>query len=776
MKIQTLVIFALICVALLPITRTHAAKQSEHLLGPTGLAGSISGNSIQVSDVAEGSPAHQKIKKGDVIVGIGGQKFTGDIRKLFAAAINAAETQEAGGKLPLLLSGGKTVELQLEVLGAYGKIAPYQCAKTDLIVKRGAEYLANEINESLRNQGSYNSGPTHTALLGLMATGEREYINLVEKAIQASDILKPDEKVIEEQLAGERSMGPVGWQWGYHCILLGEYYLLTGDRSVLPALKTYAVSLARGQDAGGLWGHRMAVAGRLPGYAQMNQSSLSSFLGLLMARKCGIDDPDLNQGIAKTYAYYATYIGRGGFNYGVHGPDIKRFNNNGMSGLAAMCMALANNQEGVRFFSGLSATAYDNLEQGHASNFFNPLWTPLGASLSGPEVTHRFFMESQWYFTNYRAWDGSFLRSPGRERRRSGSQTGLALLTYCLPRKVLFITGREQDPSLWLPGDAATEVLQMSKIDYPSKSVDELLALFESPFPQVRIKAVWTLRDRSPEFLPQVVRLLENGTPRQRESALQYFGYQCPPEQAHPQIGRVGAILRNQHEDPELRAQAAAMLASHGEAAYDYYNDMLQLVVDDEPGDHFQDVDQSVGKSLNTLCSTPYAAGLVKDKPLFYAAAQKLIEHKRQHARSAGIKMLAEIPREDFPLMAESIVNIIEDQDNTYHSYHSWQSTIGPAIEILSHLRIKEGLDYAAGIFDREGGKWGFKVRMFCASLPNYGANAKEVLAKVQTDKRLANIEDGRFRGMWQKMVKAIEEDPSPDELITLQEALGYRR
>jgi len=520
----------------------------------------------------------------------------------------------------------------------------------------------------------------------------------------------------------------------------------------------------------------MVIDGRLHGYAQMNQSSLSSFLGLLMARKCGIDDPDLNQGIARTYAYYASYIGRGGFNYGVHDPDIKRFNNNGMSGLAALCMASSDNPAGVRFFSRLAATAYDNLEQGHASNFFNPLWTPLGASQSGPEVTHRFFMESLWYFTNYRSWDGSFLRQPGKERGRSGSQTGMALLTYCLPRKALFITGREQDPALWLQGDAAAEVLQMSKIEYPNQRVDDLLALLDSPFPQVRIQAVWALRERSPEFLPQLVQLMESGTPQQRESALQYFGHRCPSEQAHAQIERVGAMLRDTKEAPELRAQAAAMLASHGEAAYDYYQDILQLIVDDEPGDHFRDVDQSLGKSLNIMCGSPYAAGLVSNKPRFYAAANKLMEHKRQDARSAGIKMLAEIQLEDFPQMAGPIIKIIEDQDNTYHSYHSWQSTIGPAIEILSHLKIQEGLDYVAGVFDREGGKWGFKVRMFCATLPNYGANAKDVLAQAQADKRLKNIEDGRFRGMWRRMVTAIEEDPAPAQLITLQEALDTRR
>ena len=65
------------------------------------------------------------------------------------------------------------------------------------------------------------------------------------------------------------------------------------------------------------------------------------------------------------------------------------FNNNGTSGSAALCMALKGNAEGAHFFSQLAATSYDGMETGHASTFFNPLWTPLGANLAGPEVTQQ---------------------------------------------------------------------------------------------------------------------------------------------------------------------------------------------------------------------------------------------------------------------------------------------------------------------------------------------------------------------------------------------------
>ncbi|MBT8038505.1 MAG: hypothetical protein KJO21_13290 [Verrucomicrobiae bacterium] len=777
MKIRNAIFSTLVVMTLVSGAELFAKARSVSPFGPTGLMGTLSKKGAKVTQVAKGSPADGKIKKGDEIIGLGSHSFKGNVRESIAAAIDEAETKKASGKLTVTLKGGKKVDLQLKVLGEYSKTTPYDCPKSDLIIHRAAEYLSDQIKHSLdpknrKSRGRFNSGATHSALLGLMATGEQKYIDLVAKVIQGSAMMAPNVEEIDAQLKGEKPMGYVGWYWGYHCILLGEYFLLTGDESVLPALKVYAVSLAKGQDAGGMWGHRMAVGGRLPGYAQMNQSSLSSFMGMLMAQKCGIDDPDLQKGIEKTYAYYSTYIGEGAFNYGVHGPNKKAFNNNGTSGSGTMCMALADNQEGVKFFSRLSSAAHGSLEQGHASNFFNPLWTPLGANLCGPEVTQQFFKKSQWFNTTTRLWDGSFSRNT-KESGKEGSQTGVALLSYCLPRKALMITGRFADSSLWLKGDQATDVVQMSEIDYASKSVDELIAMFDNPFPQVRGPAVWGLRTRGDDFIPKLVEMLESGSQRQKISVMEYFGYKCPPEQAHPQIDKIGAILRNVKEDVKLRVKAASTLSCYGEMAHAYYNDILQFIVDDEPGDHFRDADQSLGRSLNNLCSTPFASGLVTDKELFYKAANKLIDHKRQHGRAEGVRMLSDIPMQDFAPMAGKVMYIIKDEDRTYHSYHTWQSTIGPAIEVLAGLNIKEGLPYAAGIIDREGGKWGFKVRMLCAALPKYGGNAKESLAKIKTDKRLKDIEKSRFGGIWRKMVKAIDGDPSPKKLISLEDALN---
>ena len=68
-KISFLIVFT--TAALLLLTCGHAGQ----LLGPTGISGTVSDNSITVTNVAEGSPAYGQLEKGAVIVGIGDKIF-----------------------------------------------------------------------------------------------------------------------------------------------------------------------------------------------------------------------------------------------------------------------------------------------------------------------------------------------------------------------------------------------------------------------------------------------------------------------------------------------------------------------------------------------------------------------------------------------------------------------------------------------------------------------------------------------------------------------------
>jgi len=131
MKIMKSIIHILI----LTSTLAFAAKKNEvigTIVGPTGIIGSVSKNQIQVAGVLKASPADGLLKKGDLIVGVGNAAFK-NVSLDMAKAIDLAETEEAGGKMTLMLKGNKTVMITLPVLGSYSKTAPFSCAKTDKI-------------------------------------------------------------------------------------------------------------------------------------------------------------------------------------------------------------------------------------------------------------------------------------------------------------------------------------------------------------------------------------------------------------------------------------------------------------------------------------------------------------------------------------------------------------------------------------------------------------------------------------------------------------------
>ena len=82
------------------------------------------------------------------------------------------------------------------------------------------------------------------------------------------------------------------WNMSYMNIFLSEYYLLTGDKAVLPKIREMALYLANGQSRVGTWGHGNAGPdGILGGYGAMCQPSLSCAVSLVLNQKCGIDEP-----------------------------------------------------------------------------------------------------------------------------------------------------------------------------------------------------------------------------------------------------------------------------------------------------------------------------------------------------------------------------------------------------------------------------------------------------------------------------------------------------
>ena len=770
MKHRTLLLTCVVSTLFVLLACPASARFIEHKerhLGPTGLFGVTSPKDIKIVKVAEGSPADGKIKVGDVIVAAGGTAFDKDTRKQLAAAINAAESRQGKGVLALTLKDGTTIDLKLDVRGAWSDTAPFKCKKTDAIITRAAETLITQ-----NKYGRFELG-----LLGLLATGEQKYIDAVKERIHAADWASPDLKLSLEKY------GRHAWGWGYYGIILSEYYLLTGDKYVLPAIEQYAVGLAKGRDAAGLWGHGIAsydrndgvAHGRLPGYAVMNSSSLPCFITMLLAEKCGVKHPELSAAIDQTYGFYTDYIGNGTLPYGVHNPNAKSYNNNGMSGMAAIAFALKGDKQGAAFFSKMSLAASHNIETGHTGHYFNQFWTGLGANVAGPKASQVFFGQTRWLHTLNRKWTGDFTYdccaySKGIYSYRGLSDTGSHLLNLCIGRGKLMITGRDSDQSLWLSEQQVAQTVALPTMDIKRKSDEQLLAYFGHEMPKVRLEAIWTLRPRDHQLGDTILAMTKSGTPRQRKSAIDYYAYGCPDEIANPAIDTLVAILRDTKEPISLRAAAAGALAWRKQGAYPYYEDMLELLVEDKPNDPRGITDMHLGRAITIVSADPYKDGLVKSKDLFYTAVIKLLDHKRADGRSAGTKLIEQIPLQDFHYIADKVAYIIDDSDKTYHSYHNRGPKTG-SITIYANLKIRGGIEAAFEELESPLGKAGFKIRMLMVVIPKYGPAAKQWLPKIKATKA------GKFQKQWDAMIKQIEAYPDTDvKLISVEEAVRIGR
>jgi Family of unknown function (DUF6288) len=272
---------------------TKAANNLDAAQGRTTLAS----RQILVTHVGAASPADGVIKVDDVILGVDGKPFSDDARKSIALAIQEAETETKGGVLKLLVSrDGQPQELTLKlaVLGTYSDTAPWDCAKSKRIFENACEVLVKE-----ELTGGWTGAVQGLALL---STGNPNHLpkarELARKLAEAQ--VDPDKKP-ETPVWGD------AWDLGYRNLFLCEYFLITRDSEVRPAIERYALQLARGQSMFGTFGHGFAALtkdgkfnGSVPPYGPVNMAGLPANLSIVMARKCGVKNREVDQAIVQT--------------------------------------------------------------------------------------------------------------------------------------------------------------------------------------------------------------------------------------------------------------------------------------------------------------------------------------------------------------------------------------------------------------------------------------------------------------------------------------------
>ncbi len=422
----------------------HGAQFSNHMnMGPTGAAAWMRGYHFQIVSIAEKSPAAGRLEFGDLVIGANGILFGADTGHRSALGNAIGEAEATGMPLQLHVVRGEDkimVDIPLPQLGAFANGWPYECEKSKRIVTAASRVVMDAQQPNGRIATSGNMGTTLGALL-LLATGEPAYLDTVRRAAyHTASVDYP-------------GMSLNNWAMGYGGILLAEYYLATGDDSVLEALAGVADELARGQMKSGSWGHKSPGEG----YGNLNQPGVTAALALVLAKECGVDVD--KEAIERALDFFGRFAQTGNIPYGDHMPG-EAPDNNGTSASAAVLMHLAGRYEDAQAFARSVALNHWGREHGHTGGFWSITWGPLAAALAGRDALQTFMDEQTWYYNLSRTWQGGFVLLPYHEAltRFDGSNyidsgpdftTGGMVLGFTVPAQRLRILGAE--PSVFSP-------------------------------------------------------------------------------------------------------------------------------------------------------------------------------------------------------------------------------------------------------------------------------------------------------------------------------------
>ena len=759
-------------------------------LGPTGARGWIWGWNLETTDsrqilitsVAAGSPADGILQEGDVILGVDGEQFSGDARKSFGAAVGAAETVQQGGKLSVLRwREGKTdsVTIQLRILGSYHDRSPWDCEKSAKIIEAGCAHIVNNLKEGI--DGKVN-------VLALLASGNEEYMPIVRDYARR---LGPTDLRLDMSPAS----GMASWHWGYTNLLLTEYFLATGDREVLPAIREYTVRLAQGQSGVGTWGHTMAwpqwndgkTHGRLGGYGALNQAGLVCHLSLVLGKKCGVEDPVVDQAIERGNAFFGFYIGKGSIPYGDHPPNASFHDDNGKNSIAALLFDLQDHGAGARFFSRMTVASYGERERGHTGNYFSYLWGALGAMRAGPEAVSSYLKEQRWFFDLNRGHDGKFpyqggAGSSGAEHKYSRWDcTGAFLLSYLLPEGRLHMTGRGVKPGNVLSGVELRETLAAGRgfsswdsgcAPYQSLSSAELLRALESWSPAVRKRAAKILAEH--EDLPVEVLI----------DRLDAVGFEmrygaC---QALIALGKKGAAAVDElrellwSDDLWLRVQAAQALTAIGAPVMEVVPDFLKLIERNDETDPAEMTQRYLAFCLfcrggvlgieGLLARSVEGADLGDLRP----AVERLLQNPDARARGVVGSLYEQLSFEEVQPFLPAVHRAIVEPAPSGVMFADGIRLRG--LELLANHRVAEGMSLCLESMDLD--RWGKRHRvMRCLRiLRKYGGAAKPLLPRLrEVETRLREHQE---RKMLAPHVREIGELISYIEGAPVGEALHF--
>ena len=531
-----------------PLFSTHASEKAAtqviNRFGPVGIGIELRLPPFQmyVQSIEKGSPAEAtgKLKPGQMIESINGEVLKDiDPRIILGGIIAKAEATD--GRVVLRVKAkpedqAEDVIVQIPVLGAYAKTWPLDCPKSAKIVRGQADYLAKLPK---------GTGPG-LGLLFLLSTGEPQDLAVAREWVREYAATTKDSPTID--------IYP--WYLGYSFGLC-EYYLRTGDETVLPVIEKIADGIKRKMYNGG-WNCRGEVNIT---YGHLNAAGVHCVTFLLLARECGakVDEYTLQESLK----HFFRYAGKGNVPYGDGTPE-SGFVDNGKTGKLAFAMAAAASltpageksvyakARDISAIKGFYSTSW--MLHGHTGGGIGEIWrsASMGLMHDTKPTKYREFMDHRtWHYDLSRRFDGSFTCLGGGQYDDPSWGVGYAL-TYTVPRKTLRVTGapptkysktytlperpwgtpaddafyslvpaadkngkRQDVDAEKLPTDASWPLLR--RVNDPSVSDDVLLMYARHPDQGVREMSAGAIAAQSRDHL--IVELLRDKDPRPRQAA-----------------------------------------------------------------------------------------------------------------------------------------------------------------------------------------------------------------------------------------------------------------
>ncbi len=460
-------------------------------LGPTGARAILKSKSFVVKYIFKGSPAAGRLQLNDEIVGVYGKPFAthtfggrsvgyeGPIMDL-GLAIEKAEGYDGQLQLDVKRQGQTTtVAIPLEKIGTFSKTFPVQCKKSELLKRRACKYLMDH-----RESWGGMSHSRSTVNLALLTCGIGEYETAAKQMILGWN--RPP------------SVGTWTWNLAYQSITLCEYYLLTGDKSVLPTIREISKLLVHGQYKGKItkWGagegadlatvdkHQALYEGGFGhapwpevkargrdqgGYGPMQFTTILAVIAWQMAEKCGVVVEEQEASIQRSHKFIdhgtnrSGYVAYGGEFTMNNGPvDWVRWKNRtsganpnyaGRVGCAIfahkMSPEIPESNERAKLSISFLKLGHKSIPNGHACSILGYTWGLLGAAASHDQALIRLMYDyEKARFNMMRCHDGSFVVLPGRDyadysyyRSSRYHPTGMMALFFGLGNPKLQIQG-----------------------------------------------------------------------------------------------------------------------------------------------------------------------------------------------------------------------------------------------------------------------------------------------------------------------------------------------